>query len=384
MTVSAVPNPTFSVTKSPVNYAVNSRWLLALYSVIPISLLAVLLDHLFFDFRLRELLPSNPASLVIWAVIFNFPHITSSLITLIDDEYIPFYRQRFLKILLIIIAAVLFLNFAVPFLFPGLPSAIVMALFFAFYASYTMYHVLSQQFGVGMILMKKPSGTAAYERWRWTGAIAASFMYGMVFAEPVLKPIALYGYSAYNIAAACAAVFIALSTAQGLVLTKGSQRLLGTWYVYSNVAMLLATFALLMLGYGFFVIAIPRIVHDITALSIYSVHDQNRNSVKQHNYIYRALSFLHVPPVILCTVLAVIVANFIQCGAFLFDSWLGFQSDSECAISHYYTPATAENPLPHSMQLWLQILFICGFFHYYIEGFVWKRDAIHRHAIKFS
>lgn len=379
-----VASQSFNVTKVPVNVAVNSHWLLALYSVIPLSLLAVLLDYLFFDFRLRELLPSNPASLVIWAVIFNFPHITSSLITLLDDEYIPFYKQKFSRILLVIVFAVLTLNFLVPMLFPGLPSAIVMAAFFAFYASYTMYHVLSQQFGVGMILMKKPSGTAAYERWRWSGAIAASFMYGMVFAEPALKVVQLYGYTAYQIAGAFAALFIAFATVQGLALTQGSQRLLGTWYVYSNVAMLLATYALLLMGYGFFVIAIPRIVHDITALSIYSVHDQNRNSVKQHNYVYRALSFLRVPPLILCTLLAIAVANSIQCGAYLFDTWLGFKSVSECAIQHYYTPATAENPLPHSMQLWLQILFICGFFHYYIEGFVWKRDAIHRHAIKFS
>lgn len=384
MSVSAASGEQLTVTRSPVIYSVNSRWLLALYSVVPISLLVALMDYWFFGFQLRDLLPSNPASLVIWAVIFNFPHITSSLITLIDDEYIPFYKQKFLRILLVIITAVLLLNFVVPMVFPGLPSTIAMAVFFAFYASYTMYHVLSQQFGIGMILMRKPSGTAAYERWRWSGAIAASFMYGMVFAEPALTTIKLSGYSAYQIAGALAALFIAFATVQGLALTKGSQRLLGTWYIYSNVAMLLATYALLLMGYGFFVIAIPRIVHDITALSIYSVHDQNRNSVKQHNYVYRALSFLRVPPLILCTLLAVVLANFIQCGAYLFDTWLGFQSVSECAIKHYYTPATAENPLPHSMQLWLQILFVCGFFHYYIEGFVWKRDAVHRHAIKFS
>lgn len=381
----AYANPQVTVSKSPIIKQVNSSWLLSLYSIIPIAFLVVLVDYLFLGHQLRDhYLPSNPASLVIWAIIFNFPHITSSLITLIDDEYIPFYKQKFLRILVFITVAVFAINFGLPALFPGLPSMMAFGLFFAFYAFYTMYHVLSQQFGVGMILMKVKSGTPAYERWRWAGAFAASFMYGMVFAEYPLKQMVINDISAYQVFGVLAAVFIVLATIQGLLLTKQSQRGLGTWYVRSNVAMLIATYALLMLGYGFFVIAIPRLVHDITALSIYSVHDTNRNSEKQHNYIYRALSFLKISPLILCTLLAVFVANSIECGAYLIDTWLGFQSVSECALQHFYTPASEANVLPQSMQIWLQIMFVCGFFHYYIEGFVWKHDAVHRHAIKFS
>lgn len=373
------------VTRVPINYKVSSPFLLSLYAIIPLCFLLVLFDYLFFGNQLRDTyLPKNPATLVIWAIVFNFPHITSSLITLIDDEYIPFYKKRFTRVLIAIALFVFTINIAIPLLFPGAVSMVITALVFAFYATYTMYHVLSQQFGVGMIMMKVKSGSAAYERWRWLATAGASFMYGMVFGEEYLKMIQLGEYNAYEIAQVLAAIFIVLATIQGYALTKLSQRSLGTWYVSSNILMLIATYVLLALDYGFFVIAIPRFVHDITALTIYSVHDQNRNSVKQHNYIYRRLSFLGVPPLILCTLLAIVVANTVQCGSYLFDSWLGFVSVSECALSHFYTPSTAANPLPQSMQIWLQIMFICGFFHYHIESFVWKRDSIHRHAIAFT
>lgn len=373
------------VTRVPINFKVSSPFLLSLYGIIPLCFLLVLVDYLFLGNQLRDTyLPKNPATLVIWAIVFNFPHITSSLITLVDDEYLPFYKQRFVRALTVIAVFVFIINIVIPLLFPGNIAMITTALVFAFYATYTMYHVLSQQFGIGMILMRVKSDSAAYERWRWLATGAASFMYGMVFGEEYLKMIKLGEYNAYEIAQAVAAVFIVFATIQGYFLTKQSQRQLGTWYVSSNIAMLIATYVLLMMDYGFFVIAIPRFVHDITALTIYSVHDQNRNSVKKHNYIYRRLSFLGIPPLILCTLLAIVVANTVQCGSYLFDSWLGFVSVSECALSHFYTPSTAANPLPQTMQIWLQIMFICGFFHYYIEGFVWKRDSIHRHAIAFT
>src|SRR5690554_5134500 len=277
------------VTRVPINYKVSSPFLLSLYAIIPLCFLLVLFDYLFFGNQLRDTyLPKNPATLVIWAIVFNFPHITSSLITLIDDEYIPFYRKRFTRGLIAIALFVFTINIAIPLLFLGAVSMVVTALVFAFYATYTMYHVLSQQLGVGMILMKVKSGSAAYERWRWLATGGASFMYGRVFGEEYLKMIEPGEYNADEIAQVLAAIFIVLATIQGYALTKLSQRDLGTWYVSSNIAMLIATYVLLMLDYGFFVIAIPRFVHDITALTIYSVHDQNRNSVKKHNYIYRS------------------------------------------------------------------------------------------------
>ena len=67
------------------------------------------------------------------------------------------------------------------------------------------------------------------------------------------------------------------------------------------------------------------------------------------------------------------------------DFGLGFNPalNSECFATHFYTPSV-ENPLPDYMRVGMQIMFVCGFFHYHIEGFVWKREAIHRHSIAFK
>src|SRR5690554_867538 len=47
-----------------------------------------------FNNQLRDqVLPKNPSALAIWTVIFIFPHITSSLITLLDKDYLSFYKK---------------------------------------------------------------------------------------------------------------------------------------------------------------------------------------------------------------------------------------------------------------------------------------------------
>ena len=385
MTASASTPGMDTVPRMAKTFQVKSPLLLSLYGIIPLSFLIVLADYLFFGFQLRDkYLPNNPAALVMWAVIFNFPHIVSSMVTLADDEYIPFYKKRLTKALLIIVISVLTVNILFPLALPGPAAMVTTLLFFAVFATYTMYHVLSQQFGITMMLMQAKPGGRDYEIWRWLATVAATSMYAMVFVRYNLEAVNIAGYTAYQLAQGLAGIFVALAVIQGFRLSRQSKRELGSWYMYSNLAMLIATYSFLLMGYGIFVIAIPRFVHDLTAFMIYSVHDQNRNREVQHNYVYKYLSFLKIPPLILCPILAIALANFIECGSFLFDAWLGFGSVSECAIQRFYTPASAENALPQSMQLWLQIMFICGFFHYYIEGFVWKRDSIHRHSISFT
>jgi hypothetical protein len=370
------------------NFAVSSNLLLALYAVVPLSILLALVDQWFLSGVLRdEYLPTNPSTLIWWAIIFNFPHIVSSLVTLADEEYIKFYKARFIKALLVITAGVFTINFIVPQLLPGQPSLMIGMLFFVFFSAYTMYHVLSQQFGIGMMLMKvRP--TKQYEAWRWLATLATTIMYAMVFAKWGDKPFMNTPFSFYQWLGFAAGFFIVLSVIQGFYLTLGSQRQLGTWYVYSNLLMMICTYALLMMGYQFFVIAIPRFVHDLTAFIIYSTHDQNRNRQVRRNYIYRWLKFIPIPVMFLCPLLAIALAHSVQCGSFYIDLFLGFDEGAkafnECPLTRFYEPTGENNGLPVYMQLWAQIMFICGFFHYYIEAFVWKREAIHRHSVSFT
>lgn len=367
--------------------AVNSYALLALYAVIPFSILLVIVDVLFLHGSVKNYLPANPSALMFWAIIFNFPHIVSSMVTLADAEYIAFYKARFTKALSIIVLAVLSINVFIPALFPGQLSMLVSVVFFVFFSSYTMYHVLSQQFGIGMMLMKvRPD--KQYEAWRWLATFATSIMYAMVFVEWSDKPFLETPYTLYQYLSVAAGAFTLLAVLQGLSLTRASQRQLGVWYVYSNLLMMLVSYVLLMMGYKFFVIAIPRFVHDITAFIIYSTHDYNRNTEQKKNIIYRFLQFIPVPIWVLCPILAIVLAHSIQCGSFVADLFLGFgdtaKAFNECPAVGYFDTTPASNGLPSNMQLWAQVMFICGLFHYHIEAFVWKREAIHRHSVSFS
>lgn len=368
-------------------FKVNSYLLLALYAFIPLSIVLVFIDQVFLSSVLRdEYLPSNPATLIWWAIIFNFPHIVSSLVTLADDEYISFYKQRFARALSVIVLVVLTINILIPLLFPGILSTITTVLFVVFFAGYTMYHVLSQQFGIGMMLMKvRPS--RSYEIWRALATVASTLMYGMVFMKWPDTPF-MGAFSVYEILEMIAGIFCVLTVFQGFYITRDSQRNLGTWYVYSNLLMLVSTYAFLLMGYGFFVIAIPRFVHDLTAFIIYSTHDQNRNRDVVRNHIYRFLKFIPLPIMFLTPVVAIVLAHTVQCGSLYVDLLLGFDNAAfelnECPFDRYYQPTGINNGISPYMQFWAQIMFICGLFHYHIEAFVWKREAIHRHSVSFT
>lgn len=332
-------------------FQINSRLLLSLYLIIPFCIVVVILDQFVFDqVLLKQYLPVQPAEWAFWVLVFNFPHIVSSLVTLADKEYISFYKKRFGTALLVITVGILALT-ALLMALPPVLAQNVYGVFFAFFATYTMYHVLSQQFGIGMMLMKvRPC--KQYEHWRWLSTITTTGMYAMVFGRGQMDAIFIGGFSAYDIANVVAGIALVAATFIGFRLTQQSQRQLGTYYVYSNMAMLIATFVFMQMEYTVFVIAIPRFVHDLTAFIIYSTHDQNRNAEKKTNYIYKALAILPLPPLLLCPLLAIGLAGSIE----------------------WYMP----------ILLFKVFYFICSFFHYYIEGFVWKRDAIHRHAVTFS
>ncbi len=367
--------------------SVRGSLLIGLYSVIPLLLLLVFVDKLWLNHLLRDrLLPRDPSDLIIWAIIFGFPHIVSSIVTLADREYLSFYRKKLLLGLAIISAAVLAVNVLVPLVLPAQYSGLAFNLFFVFYAVYTMNHVLSQQFGIGMMMMRA-NRDWPYACWRWAAIVAASAMYLIVYGRGLLEQSTLLGYSTYELANNLAYVAVAVAIALGFYQTRQSKNELGSWYIYSNIIMILVAGLFLKLEYYAFVVVVPRFVHDITAFMIYSVHDENRNRDRANapNIIYRALKFLPLSPILLCFPLALLLANGIECGSFMFDTSLGFSGslNSNCFVKEFYNPA-ANNGLPGSMKLWMQILFITGFFHYYIESFVWRRESIHRHSVKFA
>ncbi|WVM89040.1 hypothetical protein UMZ34_24770 [Halopseudomonas pachastrellae] len=61
-------------------------------------------------------------------------------------------------------------------------------------------------------------------------------------------------------------------------LTEGR---LGRAYLWANALLLLSALVIDRLGYTLFVILMPRLIHDLTAYSVYVTHDRNRNQSDQ-------------------------------------------------------------------------------------------------------
>ena len=326
----------FTHTAAPLT--ANLRLLTALYCIIPVCAAVVAIDTLYLNHSLRlNYLPSSPTSWLIWALVFDTPHILASFFSFADKEYYRFYKVRIIKALMGFSLLVVLVTVIAPLVLPSAIVTLLTMLFTTFLVTYTMYHVLSQQLGVALSTMKIRPGKL-YNPFRWCATLAGTFMYAL----------AILGVDAYlvPIFEALAAAFIAITCVLGYNLAKTSNNRQGVFYLYSNLVMLIATYAFLRLGYGVFVIMVPRFVHDITAFYIYAVHDHNRNLQTRHNYIYRALYF--ISPLIVCPVLAISLSAVLEQSV-----WL-------------VTP-----------------LLVIALLHYYVEGFIWRGDTLHRRQVAF-
>lgn len=324
---------------------VSHRLLLSLYLIIPISVLIVATDILALNQHLlKNYLPDNPDEWAIWTVFFGMPHIVSSIITLADKDYISHYKQRLWKPFLLFTVIVLV---AMPF-----PNGRLA--FLAFFASYTVYHVLAQQLGISLMMLKRrPDQTT--KMWRWSLILSAILIYAIGFTDSYLAAFKLGNISLLNIVNG----LFALTLSATLVLTykifkeaqANNASNIALTYLCSNALIVVACYLCVQLGYLVFAIIMPRVIHDLTAFTIYSVHDQNRNRVEYKNIFYKAFSFTHLPPMVLCPLLSIAIA------------FIAFRTNILVLVALGY---------------------IISLFHYHLESFVWKGDAIHRHSVPFK
>lgn len=344
---------------------VNKHWLILLYLIVPLCLFIVVIDIFFLASSLKQhFLPVQPAEWAFWAILFNLPHIISSFITLADKEYIAFYKKKLVPSFTVITIGVMSMLFIIPQFFTGVGYSIIYALFFIFYATYTVYHVLSQQFGIGMMLMQAPQ-SGLYQYFRLTATISAASLFIMVFARETINTIQLGSVSGLTLLSNISLVMLIITSLIALRLVYTAKKRFGVLYLFINMIMLYAIWLFMYLDYTVFVIMLPRFVHDLTAFMIYSVHDRNRNYRVKKNLIYRIFAFLPLSPLLLCPLLAVSFANTIEFSSSWFDQFLNTMG------------------MPELAKFALAIVFISGFFHYHLESFVWKRDSIHRHSVPF-
>jgi hypothetical protein len=306
--------------------------LLWIYLVIPASLVIVCLDIFLWSGWLQKTLPVNPEDLRFLALFIVLPHIIASAVTFLDREYVVFYRMH----LLVSIPLVLFLAV-------GLPNWAGADVGFAVYALYTVFHVMAQQVGITTLMVGKPE--LNFKAWKWFAIVAAAILYFLIFALPQWwKSLSISVDPALYILIACIiGLFFFGARAASLSRTR-----VGKQYLWANNIMILAAAICYFLGYQFFAILIPRLIHDLSGFAFYVIHDHNRNLSRSNNCFYALFRFTGVPLVILTPLLGIVIANL---------------------LTEFRTHLLSD------------AILMLAFFHYYTEGFMWKRHSLHRKAI---
>ena len=318
--------------------AVDSRLLLAFYGVVPLLMLVAAADALFFNYQVRDFFPKKPETYLWWVIVFNLPHIMASFVTYADREYLVSYKKSLSVGLLLAIG----MTVIIPLVFGNL-------WFFVAGATYTMYHVLMQQYGISLMLLKRPPNRI-FQLWRWLTIAGSALIYLEVYF-PVLRdmislPVTLdiVGTWLIVISAPFGAWFM-------LDVFKSDATKTAKLYFAGTYAMLYISCLFYHWGYLFFMFLIPRFVHDATAFTVYAIHDHNRNLTTYHNWIYRVFKPLHISPVILCLPVGIAVA------------WV-LTFNSQNLIAAFFISTFA-------------------FLHYYMEAYMWRRNAPHRQNLSF-
>ncbi len=325
-------------------HSIDCRWLLALYAVIPLSIALVALDVLLWNgWLLNEVLPDDPNDWPIWAVLFGLPHIIASMLTMADGEYLSYYRRTLLW------PFCLFLFIAIAGHFG--PQPLSYNLLFVFLAFYTIYHVLAQQLGLTLMMLgRRPD--RLFTCWKWLAIMAGFAIYINVYGMRFLGDWALLGINGYQLMSLLAAGLCAGVLLLSWRLARLAKRGVGRWYLWANAAMLVSALVINEVGYTLFVILIPRVIHDLTAYSVYITHDRNRNRAGDGSWCYRLTHASGWSPFIVLPVSSLLVAY---------------------ALNSYQHFA------------WINILILTlSFLHYYFEGFIWRGPNPHRQYVAFK
>ncbi len=254
----------------------------------------------------------------------------ASFISYADTDYLKFYAKKLVWLLpiSIVVVSLFWLDFSVAFLI---------------YIAYTAYHTIKQQTGIAILFVKKVS--FLHKLWSWSGIFA--YAYGFTFVSLALLDLNLSSFINLELMSITAAIYLIFTLFYLSTVGFFSD---GGKYVTLTALVIFTAYFTIVLGYPFLAIFIARFVHDVTAFIFYVTHDVNRNAQFQSNFLYYFFNKSHLPLVIATPTLAVVFAAAIRYGL---ASW------------------------EHISLL----LILLGFVHYFIEGFMWKRDSLHRQYV---
>lgn len=322
---------------SKAKISINPRVLLAIYAVMPLSLVFMAIDSLILDGSIRQVLPVDPRVYAWFILLFMVPHIFASFFSFADKEYFNHYKGRLLRGAQIAVILGIFL--------PALTGATVLPILV--FATYTMIHVFAQQSGVSKSLMRNAASSHVY--WQWLGTAMAAVIYAyLLLPVPWLGNILNGQRSVLLIGATL--LFI-VYTLLALDIARQSRTKLGKIYFFGSHSMPILGALYIVAGYPIIALIVPRIIHDLTAYAFYITHDTNRFVKTRSNLIYKVTSKLKLPVYIASPIVSIALSF---------------------AIAKFNSATLA-------------IILTCVFFlHYYTESMIWKRDTLHRMHIDFS
>lgn len=330
--------------------SVSFRLLLSFYAIVPVCLLAVLIDRLGFDSAFREWLPSSPTHYLLFQVFFGTPHIiASSLLLVTHTEYLRCFKTKLIGMSLFIMV------------FFGIGSLFIpYRVLYVISACWTVYHVLKQQLGVAKAVCRLPSWSFYLQLWLSVGA--GSFIYLGVFLNQSLSEVQLQWV--YWLASALTAALLLVTVR----LQREVVSSMGRMFLWANTSLVAASWVVYSEEYYFLAILMPRLVHDITAYCFYVTHDVNRHARQADNRLFRLTNACQIPPALVLPVLSFILTYLLQ----------AYGNDLVNFIAQTLFATEIHKAVTLGLIGYLALM------HYYTEAFVWSADSPLRRYIRFT
>lgn len=342
----AIAQPLVTENKLTVSF----RLLLGLYAIIPLCLLLQGIDGWFWQGYLQAHLPSSPNHFILFQILFGTPHIIASAIVLTSNrEYLQFYTRNIILMTLAVILVFGVGSLVIPY-----------KALYVIVASWTVYHVLKQQHGIGRGVCGLPGW--AFNVLLWLSVAAGICIYIGIFLKNSLDA-GQTEWIKYSAAVLSSAVIVTALLCQRYVKTA-----FGQWFLWANVLLVISSFYFYLQQYYFFAILVPRLVHDATAYIFYVTHDYNRHHQHPLNGLYRLTERCGIHVFVVLPVLSFTLAFLLQSyGDALVSAFtqLLFGVEIRKAIT-------------------LGLLGYLALLHYYTEAITWKHGSPYRQFIGFS
>ena len=330
--------------------AVSYKLLLSLYVIIPLCVILQLTDSYAFGGALLRYLPSSPSHFIVFQLLFGTPHILASAILLTTNkDYFSFYQK---KILFMTLALMLFFSIA--------SQVLSYYVLYIMVASWTVYHVLKQQHGVGRGIYQLPDW--AFYLLLWLSIGAGISVYMGIFLKDTLS---VQQAEWVKQAAGGLIICLLLSTfwCQRYVKTR-----FGCLFMWANSLLIITSFYFYIQQYYFLAILIPRLVHDATAYIFYVTHDVNKHAGHPQNFLYRWAAKIKLNVFIVLPLLSFALTFLLQEYG---DQWVD-------TLTQFLFDMQVRQAVTVGLIGYFSLM------HYYTEAFTWKHGSPYRKYIRFK